>query len=359
VLAIVDLSGPTKAFGQQELIGIRAAAAYYNAHGGMDGHKVIVDGVDDGDGPTTAVNLLVQNLSSGSFTMVYPGSSSEVAALIPVLAKYKTYAVTLIDPANICQNASMCPNTFAMIDGGYVYHLSDATWFKQHGDSKIGIFQEDSPVEQGGTPTMEAVDQKLGLSTKVVTFPVTAVNVSSELAHLRSEGVDGIEAESLGAAAGYLLNARAALNWNVPIVFDVAGSGLDLTQLVPKQELSDVYETLCPCQVPSTDNTALATLEKYAPPKSISALPANLAGDGWDALVLLDDAITQAKSLDTAALTKATESLDSQVQRDPLYITAAAERFSATDHENQALTTGDFLVEPAGPVIDGQVHSLP
>ena len=39
VLAIVDTTGPTKAFGSQQLAGIQAAAKYYNDHGGMAGRQ--------------------------------------------------------------------------------------------------------------------------------------------------------------------------------------------------------------------------------------------------------------------------------------------------------------------------------
>ena len=40
VLDITATSGATAIFGQQETLGMQAAAAYYNAHGGILGRKV-------------------------------------------------------------------------------------------------------------------------------------------------------------------------------------------------------------------------------------------------------------------------------------------------------------------------------
>jgi ABC-type branched-subunit amino acid transport system substrate-binding protein len=357
ILAMVDLSGPTKIYGAQELTGITAAVAYYNAHGGMSGHKVSLTTVNTDGDPTTAVNELVQQLSSKTYTMVYPGSVLETSALIAALAKFHQYAVALLDPAGMCAQAAVCPNTFTDIDSGAEPHVSDALWFKQQGFHKIGILEDESPFTQGGTPSMIAALQKYGLQQVTVSYPATAVSVTSEMAQLKSQHVDAVEGESLGATAGYVLEARAALNWNVPVLFDTNGSGLDLTKLVPSADLSEAYETLCPCQIPADHSVGLAALEQYAPKGAISTQPANLAGDGWDAIVVLANAVSQAHSLDYQALTDATEHFSSASQTDPLYIVTARKLFSSSDHQNLGIATSDFQVRLAGPVSGGQTHS--
>jgi ABC-type branched-subunit amino acid transport system substrate-binding protein len=357
VLAMVDLSGPTKIYGEQELTGINAAAAYYNANGGMDGHPVKVTTVDTTGDPTTAVNDLVQKESSGSYTMVYPGSVVETSALITALAKFHQYGVALLDPAGMCAKSAACPNVFTDIDDGSEPHISDADWFKAHGYKKIGILQDESPFTEGGTASMVAALKKTGLQEVTVSYPATAVNITSEMARLKSDGVDAVEGESLGATAGYAISARQSLSWKAPILFDTNGSGLDLTKLVPSADLSQVYETLCPCQIPSDHSNGLKVLEKYAPKGSISTQPANLAGDGWDAIVVLANAVAQAHSLDYQALTKATESFSSKAQHDPLYIVTAKKLFSSSDHQNIGMSTSDFPIRLAGPVSGGQTHS--
>ena len=63
-LFIGDTSGPTKVIGTTHLAGLEAAAAYYNAQGGIDGHKITIHHYSDNNDSTTAVSDLVQYLSS-------------------------------------------------------------------------------------------------------------------------------------------------------------------------------------------------------------------------------------------------------------------------------------------------------
>ena len=48
------------------LAGLKAAAANYNAHGGIDHHHVNVTSVSDNGDSTTTVSLLIKQLTTGS-----------------------------------------------------------------------------------------------------------------------------------------------------------------------------------------------------------------------------------------------------------------------------------------------------
>ena len=71
VLWIGDTTGPLRVYGKVQLAGFEGAAAYYNAHGGIDGHKVIVSHVSDNGDPTTSVSVLLQQLEKGTPTMLW------------------------------------------------------------------------------------------------------------------------------------------------------------------------------------------------------------------------------------------------------------------------------------------------
>ena len=66
VVAVGDESGPTKEVDLPHLIAIRGAAAYFNAHGGIDGHHVVVQVLDDAGNPATAAAVTIKRLSSGA-----------------------------------------------------------------------------------------------------------------------------------------------------------------------------------------------------------------------------------------------------------------------------------------------------
>jgi branched-chain amino acid transport system substrate-binding protein len=361
ILAIVDTTGPIKAFGAQELAGIQAAAAYYNANGGIDGHHVNVQAVSDNGDPSTAASVAIKTISPdpSKYTMVYAGEEgTTVAALVPILKRFPVYSVALDDPNDVCAKASNCPNEFANLGSGAVAEIPAADWFKAHHYTHVGLLQDESAYTQTETPAILSALAKDHITVTKVSFPATAVDLSSEMSQLKSAGVQAVYAEALGPAAGYTLKARAAVGLNAPVVFDVAGSALDLTTLAPTADVKNSYTTICGCQDPAKKSPGYTQLRKYAAKGVIGPLPGNLAGDGWDAVVLFNHALTQAGSTSASALTKATENLNASGQSDPMYIVTAKKRFTAANHQNLDESPSDYSILAAGPVKNGQTQPL-
>ena len=75
VLDITATSGPTAIYGEAETDGLEAAAAYYNAQGGILGHKVNIVVANDNSDPTIASSIATKDLSSdpGKYAMVWDG----------------------------------------------------------------------------------------------------------------------------------------------------------------------------------------------------------------------------------------------------------------------------------------------
>jgi len=358
VLAILDTTGPTKAFGTQQLAGIEGAAKYFNTHGGVDGRKINVTVVSDNGDPATAVNDLIQQMSTNpdKYAMVYPGSEgTETTALIPVLAKYHVIGIALDDGSGACVKASACPNVFSNAGPASIPEAEAANWMKQKGFTKAGVLEEEIDFTESETGPILSSLSSVGIPDKLVTFSATAVDVTAEMSELKSDGANVVFAEALGASAGYVLKARASLNWNVPVLFDIAGSALDLTTLAPAADVTNSYQTLCPCAVSSIDTPGIDAFNQLEP-GTLGPFPANLVGDGWDPIVLLANAVEQAKSTNYQALIAAIQNLDSAGQNDSLYIETRHHRYSATDHENLGQSTSDFVIMPAGPIKGGQVQ---
>ena len=361
ILAVVDTTGPTKAFGAQELAGIQAAAGYYNSKGGIDGHKVTVQSLSDNGDPATAASVAIKAIAPdpSKYAMVYAGEEgTTVAALVPILKRFPVFSVALDDPNDVCEKAASCPDEFANLGSGSVAEIPAASWFKAKGYTHVGVLQDQSAYTQTETPAIVAALTKDHIKVTKVSFPATAVDLSSELSQLKSSGVQAIFAEALGPAAGYTLKARAAVGLKVPVVFDLAGSALDLTTLAPTADVKNSYTTVCGCQDPAKSSPGLTQLEKFAPKGVIGPLPVNLAGDGWDAVVMFDHAVTQAGSTSASALTKAAENLNENGQSDPLYMVTAKKRFSIPDHQNLDESPSDYLILAGGPVKGGQTQPL-
>jgi ABC-type branched-subunit amino acid transport system substrate-binding protein len=359
VLAIVAKSGHGHKYGKQELLGLKAAARYYNSKGGINGHKVVVTSLNGNGDPSTATSVAVKELSAhpDKYSMVYPGSEGTVVkALMPVMARHHVLAISIND-SGVCADVSKCPHQLTLAASQTVPALAVSKWMKSKGYTKVGILQEQASYTESETPAVVSALDKAGIAHVTVHFPSSAVNLTTEVQQLKSQGVRAVYAEAVGAPSGYALDARAKLNWNAPILFDIAGSSLDLTKLAPASQLSRVYLEVHRCSDTSKTSAGggLTKMIKLAPKGAIDTLPCNLSGSGWDAVALLNKLVNQSKSTDYQKLTKAAAALSS-APKNPLYIVTRKYAYTASNHENQAATPQDYSILPVGPIKGGQVQ---
>lgn len=364
VLSIGDVSGPTKIYGSLHYAGLQAAAAYLNAHGGILGRKIVITHIDSGGVTANAVSQAIKALagSPGKYAFVDAGAEgTEDVALVPIMKKYNQFAITL-DDTGTCAQASNCPTEFVVKGNpGDPAHAA-ANFFKSKGIKKVGILQESIAFTEGETPGMEAALKSVGITPVVVSFPATATDVTPEMQQLKGDGVDGVFAEALGPPAGYTLAARAKLGWNVPVVFDVAASSLDITKLAPKSQLPNAYLNVYNCQNGSaTPSEGFQQMKNYFPKSAVAVADGqacDIPGNGWDGMIEFADAAKQAGSLSTSALVKAMENLGPSAQNDPLYVVGKVKKYTASNHDNVGETPSDFVVIPVGPVSGMQDHPL-
>ena len=362
VLAIVDTSGPNKPYGSQELLGVEAAARYYNAHGGILGKQVQVTTVDDDGDPATAAALAVKDIGDnpGKYAMVWAGEEgTTVAALIPIMSRYKVFSTAIDDGDNICAKASACPTTFPQTGSNSIAEAADAQALKAKGYTNVGIIEEQLDFDESELPYIRADLAKLGIKTETASFPSSAVSVTPEMSALQSQGAQAVFSLALGSAAGYVLNGRAALGWNVPVTLDITGSALNLTQLVPVTELKGVDETVQYCMDSAKTIPSLDLLTKYSPQPLNGSVGCSIAGDGWGGMVLLHDAAEKAGSLSSAALATAAESL-TEAEGGPGFNFVSYQKYcwTKTDHENVCNSPGDFVVLPAGRLTGLRLYPL-
>jgi branched-chain amino acid transport system substrate-binding protein len=356
ILAIVAKSGPGHKYGTHELTALKAAANYYNSKGGIDGHKVTITSLNTNGDPSTATSEAVKTLSAhpNKYAMVYPGSEGAVVkALIPVIARYHVFAVTL--SLRDCKDVSACPHEFAVNATTQAQVTADARWVQKKGFRKVGILQEQTAYTEAETPALQSALDKLGIKHVTVSFPENAVDLTTQMQQVKQQGVDVVFAEAVGAPAGYALKGRAKLNWDVPVLFDIASSSLDITKLASRPQLKNTYETVPQCQDPSNKTPGLKAMKTFAPHgSSIGSVPCGLSGDGWDPVVLLSHVAKQAKSLKYDALTTAAENISPAAQADPLYTHTKKEEFAPKNHDNVGSTPSDTSIIPVGPIVDGQ-----
>jgi branched-chain amino acid transport system substrate-binding protein len=360
---IGDLSGPTKVYGEAQLAGVKAAAAYLNAEqGGIGGHKVQVSTLDNGGQPPTAVNLLVRRLQKGTRPdAVYAGAESvTTAALLPVLARDKLYGFAETDGNGLLSSGAHAkfPTQFNSGNSFAAIAQAAAGWFKQRGIGKVGILQENLAYPIGEMKYLGPALDAAGISYTVASFTPTATDNVPQLNKLRAAKVGAVYAQALGPAVGITLKARRKLGWDVPILGDVAFGANDLPSLVPASALKNVA-IVTPLSVPDTSKSSgLDLLAKYMRAVHVSTPQGSTyssVSEAWDGVIMTAVAARQAKSIAPEAISAALEDLHATT--DPAYASQAEMGFSADDHTNVRLKPSDMPIVTPGPIVEGRLHS--
>ncbi|MHB1444967.1 MAG: ABC transporter substrate-binding protein [Acidimicrobiales bacterium] len=356
---IGDLSGPTKVYGEADLQGFEAGSNYVNAHGGIDGAKIVIVQANDNGDAATAVSAFLSYIGSHKNPdEVFMGSESgETAALLPVLAQHHVLSFSSQDGnSELVTGSQKYPYAFSTTSLRKVAGEAAAAWFKQKALTKVGILAEEIDYDQSGTPPVQAALQADGISSVVVNFPFSATDLSSEVSQLKSSGAQAIYFEGIGPAGGYALTARSQLGWTAPFLTDPAASTIDLTTLVSTAQLAGVSEEVNLTNDGALSLPGVAAMQTYlraAGDSSNNLL--SIPGFEWDFQIALADAAHQAGSTSAAALSHALENLSPSAQSDPLYVTAHKIGFTSNTHDNILASTDDFPIIAAGPVVNGQV----
>jgi ABC-type branched-subunit amino acid transport system substrate-binding protein len=358
-----DTTGPLKAFGEQDLNGIKSVIDFLNAKGGIDGHHITLDTMSSNGDAATAVSNLVKYLSSNPKpNFVFAGTAGdETAAMIPVTVKDGLLAASVNDGNSQCAKNSQtaCSTFFTVAAPTVTPQKSVANFMASKGIKKVGILAETEAFTQSETPAVTSTLKAKGISVEQSTFPGTATDVTSEMQELKNDGVQAVYAEVLGAPAGYVAAARAKLAWNVPIVYDVAASSMDISSLAPASQLKNTYELIFRTNDPPIANklpgikALVSGAKKYGGVGGVQ--PINVAAFPWDDLLVVAAGAKTANSISANAIMAA---MIKTPTTDPALTLNATQKYTAAVHENVAATPSEYPVVPVGPIKNGMVQPL-
>jgi branched-chain amino acid transport system substrate-binding protein len=359
VVAISDLTGPTKSIGLPHAAGVKGAAAYLNAQGGIDGHHVNVQILNDNGDPSIDVSALVKRLSSGALpTLVVSGNEgNQAAAVIPVLKRYNVLSLLNQDPSYVCvKHADVdCPNEFSLTVSVASEQVPVANWLKAKKIKKVGILEQELDYTEEETPAVVKAAGSLGIAHTIATFPTSAVDLTPEMDELKSAGVQAVYVLALGPSVGYAYKARAALGWKAPILCDPACAATGPAGLVSAADYKNSWEDIPFTENGGTPNAARSAMIRYAAPYygGVTTSPLISGATGWDPLIDLDDAVTAAGgSLDPKALSAALLKIP---PTDPRRLFSRELGYTATNHDNTLSQPNDYEMVPVAPMTSGQV----
>lgn len=336
--AIVAESGSLQSVTLAEYQGLEAGAVYVNSHGGVDGHPIHLTEQNDNLNPTTAADLLEQDLSSGAPpNEVYAGTTSnETAAIVSILTSHKILSMQEA-VSNTTINAKKFPYAFTLGPStpDAAANLAAALKHAYPNAKSVGMIIGNGVNGSSLLTNEKAALEAVGLKVFVQTYASNnTVDVTPQMEALKADNPDVLVASGFGPVAGYILEARAKLGWTVPVVGDAAFSANPLPSMVPAADLTGVviatYTTFLYKPL-SQESQAYKTFVRLTKAEGSNFVePIVIYSLAYDVPIMAMLAGDQARSVNSSALASALENLR---QPNPApYVTYPVIKFSSTQH---------------------------
>jgi len=335
-----DLSAsPSAQSGKAGVIGIEAAIADINAAGGVLGRKLTLVVRDDQSQPPKSIQNMSDLIDNEKVVAVFgPTNSGNALAWRHIPNQKKIVSMGMIGSGtDITKPMSPGADNYmfrvSMVDREQVAAL--VTYASKLPKKTIGLMGETTGYGQGGLKDLEEILKLHGMSAVATEkFGVADTDMTSQLNKMKAAGVDTILLWAQGTPIGQLMRSMEKINY-FPLVltswaadnitfFDAAGKNLAGKPVFMRTMVSPAT----PAQKKLYDRT----VAKLAAP---SAFP--FVVHGYDAVLLVAEAIKQAGGTDGAKMKEALENLKAPVGG---VMKTYDKPFSKTDHE--ALTASDL-----------------
>ena len=337
-----DLSAsPSAQSGQAAVLGMEAAIADVNAAGGVLGKKLMLVTRDDVSQPPKSIQNMSDLVDNEKVVAVFGPTNSGNAMAWKHIANQKKIPVLGNVGSGTDITKPMSPGAdnymfrVSMVDREQVAALM--AYVKKNPATKVvGLMAETTGYGQGGLKDMEEIAGLQGIKPAAIErFGVGDTDMTSQLSKLKSAGVDTVVIWAQGTPIAQVIRSMEKINYfpltltswaadNITF-YDAAGKTLAEKPLF----MRTISETKTPAQQKLFDRIG----SKLKAPGSFS-----FALHGYDSVLILAEAMKEAKSTDGAAVRAALEDLKTPVQG---LLKTYNKPFTKTNHE--ALTAKDFV----------------
>ncbi len=234
---LAALSGPSSAPAIGFDRGVRHAVETINAAGGVGGRKIDLVVRDTQGDPTKAVNAAQEMISRARVHAIWgPTNSGESLATTPIMARAKMpdvhpcFVDALIDPAKYPNAFRMAPSNSQIDDAVSGYGVNTL---------KLKRFAVIGDTTGYGTTTVSSSAASLAkLGAEVVykaTIDATQPDVTPDMLRMKGAGAEAIIVWTVSTGLiSRLMNTRANMGWDVPLLGHPAMGSGEVGQLIAK-----------------------------------------------------------------------------------------------------------------------------
>jgi branched-chain amino acid transport system substrate-binding protein len=186
------LTGAQAIVGQGDREAILALANYWNARGGINGRRLVVDILDNASNPSQAVQN-VQRFTSDSKYVAILGSGNAAAAVAtaPLATQAQIPFLALSPPTTLV--APPRPYVYVALPTSRLYAYSMAQYLKRLGVQRIALMGDNGGFGRDGVGQVEALAKAYGFTiTESIIFAPTVTSFTAELAKVKNSNAQAL-----------------------------------------------------------------------------------------------------------------------------------------------------------------------
>lgn len=352
--ALVATSGPLASIGEAMTAGMNAAVTTINDSGGVLGSPLSLNLINNAGAPDQTAAILQELIASGRPHAVIPGSSSEMAAGIPILANAGVFTAHHF-PGTEFNDPEKYPYAFGSAHSTDHYLGPLAAELAAQGYKKIGYLRQDDAGGEANQETAEKYFNQYGLEGDFVGVANEAIDATPQLERVLAGDPDALVFSAFGPLAGVLAQAREKLEVDLPTYGTQTYTANPLGSLAPDHVYDDLILQSVATSVKGTEaaeseafKTFFAALKEETNGEIPFGINAYLVT--YNDVILAASAANLAGCIDPAKMAEAIENAESSDL--PLYV--APVDFSADDHYAN-FSEEWFIFHSYGPLEDGLI----
>lgn len=320
----LELTGTGSFLGQGMQAGAEAAAEAINAAGGINGREIKVVARDNQSDPATTITAISELAREGAVAIIGPGFAQDCAAAAPV---YDREGVV-----GLCLSAADLPESTHMFGVGIDYTTMEqaiADQFAADGVKRVGLLAANDTSGQDTVDAFVPAAEKLGIVVDVERFNGPATDLTPQLLALTRNNPDVVRLQATGPDAILGVSNVRSLGITTPVWLpNSAASFYFASQVAGDVDAGNIL-TWIPALVSPTGTEDYPNQAEQIN-GLLAALPEadTISASGWDAMQIIADALSRAKSTDSSDLIEALQTMDQY------FGSYAVQQITADDHRN-------------------------
>lgn len=287
--ATSDLTGPLSSLGVPWASGLEAYYSWVNTHGGINGHRVKLNVLDDASNATTGISNVRQFIGSNDNGLFVYSSFVAVAAA-PLIGSHSTPAFLLAPTAGQLNPAQ--PELFsagiALSSEAQPMMTLGKTLAKGNSDPKLAIIAAQSPILSTLDQSIVALAKDNRWKMNVVSnqvVPLDASNASAQATAVASTQPDVVILELANPLAISAVTALRQQGVTAPIISYPGGAAFSTIAHLKDPKYYGLNGTTPPNPSPK-DGRAMATFFKATAAAHVDPRQANVLNGYIDAYIV-------------------------------------------------------------------------